>query len=164
MQLELVSNNLAGGGVLNPLVEVADIDGDAFLTNIQNVIQSNQDVSVDDGSVTLNVTRVAVPRGAGYENRHCMLLKTFRDFNVQHLKAKKCLHAVDRRYDPFCGVISLMLGCALVEAKGSMQRKRVFRKFVFRGKIILTRRKECEYAAKLGFYAKEQGCLIALLV
>ena len=57
MQLELVSNNLAGGGVLNPLVEVADIDGDAFLTNIQNVIQSNQDVSVDDGSVTLNVTR-----------------------------------------------------------------------------------------------------------
>ena len=120
VQLELVSDNLAGGGVVNPLVQVADLDEDAFLTNIQNVIQSNQDVSVDDGSVTLKVTDVAVPRGAGYEQRHDMVFKTFRDFNLEQLKSKKCLHAVDRRYDPFCGVVSLMLGCALVEAKGSM--------------------------------------------
>ena len=157
MQLELVSNNLAGGGVLNPLVEVADIDGDAFLTNIQNVIQSNQDVSVDDGSVTLNVTRVAVPRGAGYENRHCMLLKTFRDFNVEHLKAKKCLHAVDRRYDPFCGVISLMLGCALVEAKGSMQRKRVFRKFGLPRKDHSNEKKRMRVCREARFLCQRAG-------
>ena len=86
-----------------------------------------------------------------------MLLKTFRDFNVEHLKAKKCLHAVDRRYDPFCGVISLMLGCALVEAKGSMQRKRVFRKFGLPRKDHSNEKKRMRVCREARFLCQRAG-------
>ena len=41
VQLELVSDNLPNGGVVNPLVTVGQIDEEAFLTSIENVIQSN---------------------------------------------------------------------------------------------------------------------------
>lgn len=135
VQLELVSDNLPNGGVVNPLVPVGQIDEEAFLTSIENVIQSNNNVSVDDGSLTLNITHIVLPRGARYENQHHVLLKTFSDFNLETLKNRRCIHAIDRRYHPFCGVVSLMLAEELDGIEG-LQRKRIFRKFKSRIKKI----------------------------
>lgn len=131
VQLELVSDNLPNGGVINPLVPVVDLDHEAFLTSVENVIQSNTSVAVDDGSMTLNVTHFAVPRGSGYghKNRHDIVLKTFSDFNEQSLRTKKCIHAIPKEYDPFCGVVCLKFAQELQDADEAIDRRRLMNRY-----------------------------------
>lgn len=131
VQLELISDNLPNGGVINPLVPVGELDHEPFLTQVENVIQSNTAVAVDDGSMTLNVTHFSVPRGSGYgdKNRHDIHLKTFAEFNLESLKNKKCIHSVPERYDPFCGVVSLMFAQSLHDVCEPHERRHIFRRY-----------------------------------
>ena len=49
-----------------PLTKIESLDQRSLLNQFADIVQSNEDIEIDDGSFTIEVYHVSLPRGAGY--------------------------------------------------------------------------------------------------
>ena len=75
------------------------------------IVQSNEDISLDDGSLRVEIYHVSLPSGGGYSTKYLLSSFTFKFEKV--LSDSKCLFNVPRKFDPFCGVVGLILALRL---------------------------------------------------
>ena len=75
------------------------------------IVQSNEDISLDDGSLRVEIYHVSLPNGGGYSRSY--LLRSFAFKMEKVLTASRCLYNVPRTFDPFCGIVALILGLRL---------------------------------------------------
>ena len=141
LQVHVSSSKLSGGDLVAPIVPAAEASPDILVSEIQKVIQSNQEVAVDDGSFTMTVQHVRMPRGAGYEDQRQKCLSTFTTVTQDILKKCRSLTEIPRDLHPFCGVACLVIGKLLVEKKINVGRRFARRKRALRRQCrILCRR------------------------
>ena len=119
VQVEIMSRDL-NGTVSSSLVRVVRADPVFLLNRLQYVIQSNQNVKVDSGGFSIQVTRLPALRGGGYESSRARILDSFTTLTKDVLKKTRSLHNISRDLEPFCGVDALILGKELADSEGSL--------------------------------------------
>ena len=108
VQVEIMSRDL-NGTVSSALVTVNRADPVFILNSLQCVIQSNQDVRVDSGGFSIQVTRIPALRGGGYESSRARVLDSFTMLTRDVLNKTRCLHEIPKDLEPFCGVAALYI-------------------------------------------------------
>ena len=119
VQVEILSRDL-NGTVSSALVRVARADPVFLLNRLQHVIQSNQDLKVDSGGFSIQVTRVPALPGGGYESSRARILDTITTLTKDVLRKTRSLHDIPRELEPFCGVAALILGKELADSEGNL--------------------------------------------
>ena len=103
------SDGFKNGGFALPLHQVRDLDERVLFHKFSLVIQSNEDVVLNDGSFKIEVYHVHLPNGGGrYSTKY--LLSSYGQKYERVLLNSRALFNVPRKLDPFCGVAALSLG------------------------------------------------------
>ena len=111
VEVFVTSNEFRDGGFSIPLVQVRDLDERVLFDRFGLIVQSNEDISLDDGSLRVEIYHVNLPSGGGYSIKY--LLSSFSSKFEKVLSDSKCLFNVPRKFDPFCGVVALILALRL---------------------------------------------------
>ena len=111
VEVFVTSNEFRDGGFSIPLVQVQDLDERVLFDRFGLIVQSNENISLDDGSLKVEIYHVSLPSGGGYSSRY--LLRSFAFKMEKVLSDSNCLYNVPRKFDPFCGVVALILGLRL---------------------------------------------------
>ena len=96
------------GGFYLPLAKIMDLDERSLLNQFSDIVQSNEDIQIDDGSFTIEVYHVTLPRGAGYRDRY--LLNSYGQNLENILKSTNSLVNIPRRVSPYCASAALLVG------------------------------------------------------
>ena len=94
------------GGFSLPLTRIENLDQRAFLNQFADIVQSNEDIEIDDGSFTIEVYHVSQPRGSGFNSRH---LLTSYGQNIENiLKNTRSLLNILKTVHPYCAAILIV--------------------------------------------------------
>ena len=75
VEVFVTSNEFRDGGFSIPLIQVKDLDERVLFDRFGLIVQSNEDISLDDGSLRVEIYHVSLPNGGGYSRRY--LLRSF---------------------------------------------------------------------------------------
>ncbi len=107
VQLRFRSNNL-NNPFICPVVRLAQFDARVCIEMFENIIQSNLVVDVGDGSFSVDVYHVRLPRGGGL-TRNQRSLQEFGKTVDKLLKNKRSILKVpEKPFHPHCAVVALM--------------------------------------------------------
>ena len=129
------------GGFSLPLAKIMDLDERSLLNQFSDIVQSNEDIEIDDGSFTIEVYHVTLPRGAGFREQY--LLKSYGKNLENILKSTKSLVNIPRRVSPYCASAALLVGkeISIGELNSNSWRSRKFtnrmvNRLIFQSKSI----------------------------
>ena len=127
------------GGFSLPLSKIMDLDERSLLNQFSDIVQSNEDIEIDDGSFTIEVYHVTLPRGAGYRDRY--LLKSYGQNLENILKSTKSLVNIPRRVSPYCASAALLVGKEILVGETNSWRSskftnRMVNRLIFQSKAI----------------------------
>lgn len=117
VQVTIYSTDLSDSRIGAPLVKVQNATVDPLLTQLENIVQSNQNIALDSGDFTVEVQHVAMPESRGYENKKSPLLNAMSENLEEILKKTRCLMKVDPKTDPFCAAVAMLAGVDHYECK-----------------------------------------------
>ena len=109
VEIFVTSNSFKDGGFSLPLHQVRDLDERVLFEKFVLVVQSNEDVVLDDGSFKIEVYHVHLPNGGGGFWVTYLLNSSGQKFERVLLNSRS-LYVVPKDLDPFCGVVALILG------------------------------------------------------
>ena len=90
-----------------------------LLAQLENIIQSNENLALDSGDFTVEVQHVVVPEARGYEHQRKHLLNQMTTKLEEILKNTRSLMRVDLKLDPYCSVVAMMAGVDYYNSKTS---------------------------------------------
>jgi len=128
VQVDLFSMDLTDQRIGAPLVRVRDASRDVLLDTVENIIQSNFALALDSGDLTIEIQHVHMPEARGYENQRKHALLNMNENLERVLKESKSLAAVHPDMDPFCSVVSLLMGKQWLANKEAGQTNHNFRR------------------------------------
>lgn len=140
VQVDLFSTDLTDQRIGTPLVRVRDASRDVLLDTVENIMQSNFALALDSGDVTIEIQHVHMPEARGYEHQRKHAILSMNDNLERVLKETKSLAEVHPDMDPFCSVVSLLMGKQWLENKQEGKRNVNFRR---RFKPGLKLRRQC---------------------
>ena len=113
-----------GGGVGVPFVRLDQFSPDFIISQIEDVIQSNEAVEMDDGSFRLQIFRVVLPGAGGRVNP--ALFMGISDTVENILKKKRALVTIPQNIHPFC-VVAAMWGAKRLALHNNIRSARLFK-------------------------------------
>lgn len=111
------------GGVGTPFMHLDQFRVAMLLQQIEAVVQSNEAVAMDDGSFSLQLFRVVLPRAGGRINRALFMGVMHRVDRI--LQRKRSLLSIPETMHPFCMVAALR-GAKRLALQRVRQHRRLF--------------------------------------
>ena len=125
------------GGFSLPLTKIESLDERALLNQFADIVQSNEDIEIDDGSFTIEVYHVSLPRGSGFKSRY--LLKSYGQSVENTLKNTRSLLNIPKIVHPYCAAAALIVG-EKYEQNGNFRNRdfngRLVNRLIFESKAL----------------------------
>ena len=129
VEIFINGDGFKSGGFSLPLTKIESLDPRSLLNQFADIVQSNEDIEIDDGSFTIEVYHVSLPRGAGYSARY--LMKSYGQSMENILKNTRSLLNVPKTAHPYCAAAALIVG-EKFEQNGNFRNRDFSARFVNR--------------------------------
>ena len=116
VEIFVSSDGFKNGGFSPPLHQVRDLDERVIFDKFGLVIQSNENVELNDGRFKIEVYHVHLPDGGSQYSSKYLLNSFGQKFERVQLNSR-ALFNVPKDLDPFCGVTALILGLRLANGE-----------------------------------------------
>ena len=138
VEIFINGDGFKSGGFSLPLTKIESLDERSLLNQFADIVQSNEDIEIDDGSFTIEVYHVTLPRGAGYNSRY--LLKSYGQSLDKILRNTRSLLNVPKTVHPYYAAAALLIG-ERYKQKGNFRNRhfsspRVIKRLIRESKIL----------------------------
>ena len=139
VEIYINGDGFNSGGFSLPLTKIMDLDERSLLNQFSDIVQSNEDIEIDDGSFTIEVYHVTLPRGAGYRDRY--LLNSYGQSLENILKSTRSLVNIPRRVSPYCAASALIIAKEILQNESKIYRSdnfsdRMVNRLIFQSKTM----------------------------